>query len=185
MSLSSVRSILALCTYAWKAELSQHPFLSSSSRVHPVAGAQARCVPSVRVGHSSSSPTTMGIHLLLWSDGFCNHSTKGLMLLLIRKHWLPWCLRGLSVCLQCRRPGFDPWVGKIPWRRRWQPTPVFLPGESHGQRSLVGYSLRDRKESDTTERLHTHSLGETDSSILELQGRFLEGINTLPESIKS
>ena len=35
--------------------------------------------------------------------------------------------------LQCRRPGFDPWVRKIPWRREWQPTPVFLPGESHGQ----------------------------------------------------
>ena len=151
MSLSSVRSILALCTYAWKAELSQHPFLSSSSRVHPVAGAQARCVPSVRAGHSSSSPTTMGIHLLLWSDGFCNHSTKGLMLLLIRKHWLPWCLRGLSVCLQCRRPGFDPWVGKIPWRRRWQPTPVLLPRKSHGQRNLVGYSPWGLKESDTTE----------------------------------
>ena len=44
------------------------------------------------------------------------------------------------VCLQCRRPGLDPWVGKIPWRRKWQPTPVFLPGESHGQRSLAGYS---------------------------------------------
>ena len=36
--------------------------------------------------------------------------------------------------------GFDPWVGKIPWRREWQPTPVFWPGEFHGQRSLVGYS---------------------------------------------
>ena len=35
--------------------------------------------------------------------------------------------------------GFDPWIGKIPWRRAWQPTPVFLPGESHGQRSVVGY----------------------------------------------
>ena len=46
------------------------------------------------------------------------------------------------VCLQCRRPGFDPWFGKIPWRRKWQPTPVFLPGESHGPRSLVGYSPR-------------------------------------------
>ena len=50
-------------------------------------------------------------------------------------------------------PGFDPWVGKIPWRRAWQPTPVFLPGESHGQRSLAGYSPWGRKESDTTERL--------------------------------
>ena len=38
-----------------------------------------------------------------------------------------------------KRLGFDPWVGKIPWRRKWKPTPVVLPGESHGQRSLVGY----------------------------------------------
>ena len=60
----------------------------------------------------------------------------------------------LGVCLQCGRPGFDPWVRKIPWRWKWQPTPIFLPGESHGQRSLVGYSSRGRKESDTTERLH-------------------------------
>ena len=45
-----------------------------------------------------------------------------------------------KICLQCRRPGFNSLVGKIPWRRKWQPTPVFLPGESHGQRSLAGYS---------------------------------------------
>ena len=56
---------------------------------------------------------------------------------------------------QCRRLAFDPWVGNIPWRRKWQPTPVFLPGESHGRRSLVGYSSRGRKESDMTERLHS------------------------------
>ena len=48
---------------------------------------------------------------------------------------------------------FDPWVGKIPWRRKWQPIPVFLPGKSHEQRSLVGYSPWSRKESDMTERL--------------------------------
>ena len=59
---------------------------------------------------------------------------------------------GKSVCLQPGRPGFDPWVGKIPWRRKWQPTPVLLPGKSHG-RGLVGYSPWGRKESDTTERL--------------------------------
>ena len=53
-----------------------------------------------------------------------------------------------------RRPGFNPWVGKIPWRRKWQSTPGLLPGKSHGQRSLVGYSPCGRKESDTTERLH-------------------------------
>ena len=55
-------------------------------------------------------------------------------------------------------PGFDPWVGKIPWKRAWQPIPVFLPGESHGQRSLVGCSPWGHKESDTTEWLSTHML---------------------------
>ena len=59
----------------------------------------------------------------------------------------------VSVCLQRGRPGFDPWVGKISWRRKWQPTPVFLPGKSHGRRNLVGYSPWGRKELDTTERL--------------------------------
>ena len=46
--------------------------------------------------------------------------------------------------------GFDPWVGKIPWRRKWQPTPVLWPGEFHGQRPLMGYSPKGRKESDMT-----------------------------------
>ena len=49
------------------------------------------------------------------------------------------------------RSGFDPWVGKIPWRREWQLTLVFLPGEFHEERSLVGYSPQGHKESDTTE----------------------------------
>ena len=52
---------------------------------------------------------------------------------------------GKEPACECRRRercGFDPWVGKIPWRRAGQPTPVFLPGESHGQRSLVGYNAR-------------------------------------------
>ena len=59
-----------------------------------------------------------------------------------------------SICLQCWRPGFNPWIGKIPWRRKWQPTPLLLPGKSHGWRNLVGYSPWVCKESDTTERLH-------------------------------
>ena len=50
---------------------------------------------------------------------------------------------------------FDPWVGKIPWGRKWQLTPVFLPGESHGQRSLEGYTPWCSKESDMTEHLNT------------------------------
>ena len=54
------------------------------------------------------------------------------------------------------RCGFDPWVGKIPWRREWQPTPVFLPRESHGQMRLAGYRLWGPKESsDTPEQLCT------------------------------
>ena len=74
-----------------------------------------------------------------------------------------WCLSkhlklsgpsGKGPTRQCRRHkrhGFNPWVGKIPWRRKWQPIPVFLPGESHGQRSMAGYSPWGRKELDTTE----------------------------------
>ena len=55
-------------------------------------------------------------------------------------------------CRRCKKHSFDPWFGKIPRRRRaWQHIPVFLPGESHGQRSLVGYSPQGHKESDTTE----------------------------------
>ena len=63
---------------------------------------------------------------------------------------------GKSICLQCGRPRFDPGVGKIPWRRKWQPTLVFLPGNSYGQQNLVGYRPWGRKELDTTERLHFH-----------------------------
>ena len=55
------------------------------------------------------------------------------------------------ICLQCRRHGFNPWVGKTPWRRKWQPIPVFLPGESHGRKSLAGYSSWSCKESETME----------------------------------
>ena len=54
------------------------------------------------------------------------------------------------ICLQCGRPGFG--IGKIPWRREWLSTPVFLLGEFHGQRSLAGYSPWGRKRSDTAER---------------------------------
>ena len=61
-----------------------------------------------------------------------------------------------SAC-QCKKQGFDPQVGKISWRRAWQPTPVFLPGKSHGQRNLAGYSPWGLQESDTTERLNNNN----------------------------
>ena len=61
--------------------------------------------------------------------------------LFIWSHYLLWWLSGKESATQCKRSGFDPWVRKIPWRRKWQSTPVFLPGESRGQRSLAGYTI--------------------------------------------
>ena len=80
-------------------------------------------------------------------------------------------------CLPAR-PGFYPWVRKIPWRRKWQPTPVFLPGEPHGWRRLVVYSLWCRKESDSTERLHFHYY-------LHKCGRIAVRFNTLVKKHKN
>ena len=61
-------------------------------------------------------------------------------------------------CRRCKRWGFTPWVGKIHWSRKWQPTPVFLPGKFHGQRILMGYSSWGHKQSDTREHTHYREL---------------------------
>ena len=71
--------------------------------------------------------------------------------------WLPRWLSGKELACQCRRHRFDPWIGKIPWRREWQPTPAFVPGKFHRQRSLADYSPWGCKELDTTEYTHTHT----------------------------
>ena len=66
----------------------------------------------------------------------------------------PRWLRGKESTCQwrrCRRHKFDPWVGKMPWKRKWQTTPIFLPGKFHEQRSLAGYNPWGHKESDTTQ----------------------------------
>ena len=73
-----------------------------------------------------------------------------------------------------KRPRFNPWVGKIPWRRKWQPTVVFLPGKFHGERSLAGYSLWGCKELDTTERLthtHTHTNTGKNKTYIEIKNK--------------
>ena len=70
---------------------------------------------------------------------------------------LPKWHKGKESSSQCKRLGFNPWVGKIPWSRKWQPTLVSLPGKSHEQRNVVSYSPWGRKELDMTERLNTHS----------------------------
>ena len=62
-------------------------------------------------------------------------------------------VKNLPATQDTERYRFDPWVGNIPWRRAWQPTPVFLPGKFHGQRNLMGYSPWHCKEPNTTERL--------------------------------
>ena len=83
----------------------------------------------------------------------------------------PCVTSGKELACQCRRHKryrFYPWVQKIPWRRAWQPTPVFLPGESHRQRSLAGYRLQGCKESDTievTQYARTHGLGAGDKEM--------------------
>ena len=82
------------------------------------------------------------------------HSSHIFRLIIYISEGFPGDTNGKEPACQCRRHvrhGFDPWVGKIPWRRAWQPTQAFLSGESHRQRSLVGYSPQGRKESDTTE----------------------------------
>jgi len=64
---------------------------------------------------------------------------------------LPWWLCGKESACDEKRPKFNPWVVKIPWRSKWKPTSVFLPGESHGQRNLEGYSPWGHRESGMTE----------------------------------
>ena len=75
------------------------------------------------------------------------------------------CLSGKESARQWRRHRFNPWVRKILWRRNWQPTPVFLPGKSHGQRRLVNYSPWGCKESDMTKRLHNSIFNSTSFTV--------------------
>ena len=102
--------------------------------------------------------------LLAWIDA-CGGLVAKLYPILATPR-LPWWLRWWCVCLQYGRPGSNPWVGNISWRRKWQPTPVFLPEKSHGQRSLVGYSPWGCKELDTIERHHFHFHGLKPSKLL-------------------
>ena len=72
-------------------------------------------------------------------------------------HGLPRGTSGEEPACRCRRRGFSLWVRKIPWSRKWQPTAVLLSAESHGQRSLAGCSPGGHRESDTAERLNSHT----------------------------
>ena len=69
-------------------------------------------------------------------------------------------------CRRCKSRGFNPRIGKIPWRRAWQPTPVFLLEKSNRQRKLSGYHTWDHKELDTTEPAHTHTHTHTTQAVI-------------------
>ena len=87
------------------------------------------------------------IDVSLWLSPFATHLRLSQHCLLFPS-WaslVAQMVKNLWMCLQCRRPGLDPWVGKIPWRRQWFSTPVFFPWEPHGQRSLADYSPWGRK----------------------------------------
>ena len=88
--------------------------------------------------------------------------------------------------MQFGRPGFDPCIGKIPWRKQWQLTPIlFLSGEFHGQRSLASYSPWGHKESDTTKQLtHSHtkfnySQSDFQNEYAKMKFKYLETQNRL------
>ena len=125
-----------------------------------------RILPRECTGHNKHSlPTTqkktLHMDITRWStsksDWLYSSEPKMEKLYIVSKNktrsWL-W-LRWESVCLQYGRPWFNPWVGKISCRRKWQSTPVFLLGKSYGWRSLVGYSPWGRKKSDRTEWPHS------------------------------
>ena len=88
--------------------------------------------------------TLLSIFLVIPKSGIIESYGKSILFYFLKNfhivfHGFPGSFSAKESTCQCRRHGFDPWVGKIPWRRTWPPTPVFLPGESHGQRSLAGY----------------------------------------------
>ena len=93
-------------------------------------------------GHTGSDKTEATQHTLCFGSSYLG---------------LPWQFSSKKPTCQCRRCGFVPWVGKIPWRRAWQPTSVFLPGESHGQRSLAGTVHGGHEELGMTEHAHSRT----------------------------
>ena len=106
----------------------------------------------------TGSNLILGTFLIPWRQ-FLPFPHRNLQLDLHPNHYkelLRW-LSGKKPTCQCSRLVFDPWVRKIPCRREWQSNPVIVLGESHGQRSLVGYSPGGHEKLDTTERLSMHT----------------------------
>ena len=113
--------------------------LEDESSQHPVP-ASAGC---------SGPPGRWLIHTWLCCPPTSSHQKE--------HSWAGELVGSASQCWRHKRHGFDPWVRKIPWRKAWHPTPVFLPGESHGQRSLAGCSPWGREESERLKQLSMHT----------------------------
>ena len=128
------------------------PAGASGDRHHPPCPPPTSClyrnfsllgtplVPKNKYHQRSEKCSKKGKQARRNSDSSAVKQAKGLSISLKGNRGFPGGTRGKEPACQCRRLVFDPWVGKIPWSRNWQPTPAFFPGESHGQRSLAGYS---------------------------------------------
>ena len=138
--------ILSACSVTSLFCLIFSPLFPTPSPLHPYLSAYSLWLDSIRLTVSSLWKWP-GLVNAVYMSSFKNYFH------LLTGSIFPGGSDGKSICLQCRRPRFDPWVRKIPWRRQWQPTPVLLPGKSHGWRSVVGCNPWGRKESDMTERL--------------------------------
>ena len=161
VSNSSVAPWSVACQAALSMEFSKQeywsglPFPSPGGLLHSGIKPVSLVSPTLAGGFFTMMPSEEPyLHLLVTNDAM--NLLKNLrrpfeFIHFFQKYWLSACCildissqcmgwGGERICLQCRRPRFDSWVRKIPWRRTWQPTPVFLLGELHGQRSLVGCS---------------------------------------------
>ena len=103
----------------------------SGSSFHGILQARSLEWVAISVSRGSSRPRD-------WTRISCTAGGFFTTEIMYLKYGLPWWLRWERICLQCRIPKFDSWVGKMAWRREWLPTWVFLPGQFHGQRRLTG-----------------------------------------------
>ena len=142
--------------------LFSHQVMSNFLQPHGLQHTRLLCPPLSPGVCSESCPLSQWCHptichpVLLLPSIFPSISffSNELVLWVRWPKWMIFLIHGQIICLQCRRHRkcrSDPQVWMVHWRRKWQPTSVFLPGESHGQRSLVGYSPKGHKESDMTE----------------------------------
>ena len=145
--------LLAALTTAGRLRVGTWPKLSTPPEISDLGQTEDWTCPcsgswNWDISHSGATDTML-FYYCYWQHISFTYNQRHLVFL--------WGLRGQRVHLQCRRPGFNPWVWKI---REWEPIPAFLPGESHGQRSLAGYHPWGRKEWDMTEP-QTLSLSQT------------------------